>query len=249
MPLEKRLVLAGAVDRHAPGLEDLIRARGFQVFAIDTEEDLFDVVSYSQPDALLLVGPVDLPLARKLVACNQAGGKGLLAVLWPGGPTGQVVELLESGLDFVATSYHPDTLAAQLRAYLRRVGRDRNPVTVIELGYLRIDLQAQQVTVEGVPVALTPTEFDVLHVLAERPGTVLPSGEIMQHVMGVRLPDGEAQDLLKVHIHRLRQKLEKDPNNPRFIRTIRGRGYMYQFERRSRERTAGEKENPIVQAG
>ena len=74
-------------------------------------------------------------------------------------------------------------------------------------------------------ISLTPTEFAVLRVLAERPGTVLPSGEIMQQVLGVRLSDPEAQDLLKVHVHRLRQKLEPDSEHPRFIRTVRGIGY------------------------
>lgn len=244
MALTKRLVLSGDTARNSPGLEDLMRARGFQVYTVGGEDDLLDVVSFSQPDALLLVGPVSLPLASRLVSANQNAGKGLLAALWHGALPQQVVDLLDCGFDYVTVSYHPDTLAAQLRAVLRRVGRDRNPVTVIELGYLRIDLQTQEVTVEGGPVPLTPTEFAVLRALAERPGTVLPSGEIMQQVMGVRLDDAEAQDLLKVHIHRLRQKLEKDPINPRFIRTIRGRGYMYQFERRSKERTTPDSDRP-----
>jgi len=120
---------------------------------------------------------------------------------------------------------------------LRRFGSERMPPSIMELGYLKIDLHQRQVTVNGREVGLTRTEFDVLRVLGERPGTVLPSGEIMQNVMGVKIPESQAQDLLKVHIHRLRQKLEKDLENPRFIRSIRGQGYMYVFERRSKDRT------------
>jgi DNA-binding response OmpR family regulator len=58
----------------------------------------------------------------------------------------------------------------------------------------------------------------------------------MQQVLGVPLPEPEAQDLVKVHIHRLRSKLEQNPESPRFIRTVRGHGYMYAFERRSQPR-------------
>jgi DNA-binding response OmpR family regulator len=52
----------------------------------------------------------------------------------------------------------------------------------------------------------------------------------------VDLPRDQAQDMLKVHVHRLRQKLERDQNNPRYIKSVRGQGYMYAFERRERER-------------
>jgi DNA-binding response OmpR family regulator len=163
-------------------------------------------------------------------------GRSILVVVWPQIPVSDAVTLLDVGADYVAASFQPDWLAAQIRAALRRFGMERVAPSVIELGYLRVDLQQRRVTVNEREVPLTRTEFDVLRVLAERPGTVLPSGEIMQHVMGIRIPEPEAQDLLKVHIHRLRQKLEQDLDNPRFIRTVRGQGYMYAFERRSRER-------------
>src|SRR5438309_1962957 len=84
------------------------------------------------------------------------------------------------------------------------------------------DLLQTQVTVSDREVSLTPTEFSVLRILAERPGTVLPSREIMQQVIGTSITESEAQDLLKVHIHRLRTKLEQDADDPRFIRTVRG---------------------------
>jgi DNA-binding response OmpR family regulator len=60
----------------------------------------------------------------------------------------------------------------------------------------------------------------------------------MQQVLGVDLPRDQAQDMLKVHVHRLRQKLERDQNNPRYIKSVRGQGYMYAFERRERERVS-----------
>ncbi|MBV9281794.1 MAG: response regulator transcription factor [Chloroflexi bacterium] len=237
MGLGKRLVVFGRLQREGLELEASLQGRGFQVYVVEEEEELLDVVSYSQPDAVLVLGRTATPMLARLVAANQDGGRSLLVAVWPGIAVATAVELLDLGVDYVAGSYQPDWLAAQVRASLRRFGRDRASPSVIELGRLRIDLQQRRVSVDERDVNLTPTEFSVLRVLAERPGTVLPSGEIMQQVMGVRIPESEAQDILKVHIHRLRQKLESDGDERRFIRTVRGHGYMYAFERRSRERT------------
>jgi len=127
-------------------------------------------------------------------------------------------------------------LGAQIRAMLQRLARERSAPAVIEIGYLRINLNQGAVTANGEEVHLTPTEFEVLRALADRPGTVLTSGEIMQQVLGVDMPRDQAQDMLKVHVHRLRQKLETDQSEPLFIKNVRGQGYMYAFERRERER-------------
>lgn len=236
MPLEKRLVVFGRLPRGQADVDEHLRERDFQVYAVEAEEDLLDALRFSQPDAVVLVGQPALPLLSRFVAASREGGRSLIVVLAPGIAVADAVALLEAGTDYVSSSYHPDWLASQIRACLRRFGGERSPTNVIELGHLRIDLQQRQVTVRGRSIQLTPMEFGVLRVLAERPGTVLPSGEIMQQVIGVRIPEPEAQDLVKVHIHRLRQKLEPDSDNPRFIRTVRGHGYMYAFERRSRER-------------
>jgi two-component system, OmpR family, KDP operon response regulator KdpE len=236
LALQKRLIVFGRLTRGGPELDTLLRARGFQVYAVDSEEELFEALEFAQPDCAILAGQQDTSALCRVVATGQSVGRSLLVVVRPGIPVHDAVELLEAGADYVSTSFQPDWLAAQIRAGLRHFGMDRSPTSIIELGYLSIDLQQRQVTVNERDVPLTRTEFDVLRVLAERPGTILPSGEIMQHVMGIRIPEPEAQDLLKVHVHRLRQKLEQDSDNPRFIRTVRGQGYMYAFERRARQR-------------
>jgi DNA-binding response OmpR family regulator len=240
MALEKRVVVYGRPSREGPELDDLLRERGFQVYAIEGETELYEALQFSQPDCAVLAGPNDLYNLARIIAGARNAGSSLIVVARTGMPVADAVTLLETGADYVSTSIQPDWLAAQIRAGLRRFGQDRNATTIIELGYLSIDLRQRMVTVSGREMNLTRTEFDVLRVLAERPGTVLASGEIMQHVMGIRMPESEAQDLLKVHVHRLRQKLENDLNDPRFIKTVRGQGYMYAFERRARERDTEE---------
>lgn len=236
MALGKRVVVYGRPKEDGPDIDQLLRERGFQVYAVDREDALIDALQYSQPDCAILAGPWDVQTFGRLVGRSRAAGHSLILVVRTGMPMGDAVSLLDQGADYVSSSAHPDWVAAQVRAGLRRAGRDRTATSIIELGYLSIDLQRREVLVDGREANLTRTEFEVLRVLAERPGTVLASGEIMQNVMGVRIPEGEAQDLLKVHIHRLRQKLERDLEQPRFIKTVRGEGYMYAFERRARDR-------------
>ncbi|MGH2449582.1 MAG: winged helix-turn-helix transcriptional regulator [Chloroflexota bacterium] len=238
MALGKRIAVLTRQMPDGPDLLDLLGARGFQAFQVSSEDELADVIVYSQPDIALILGSPDASNLPRLTAMSQATARTLLMVVWPGVHVQQAVGLLEIGVDYVAPSYQPDWLAAQMRASLRRLGQERAAPTIIDLGYLRIDLEQRRVEINQRPVSLTPTEFSVLRILAERPGTVLPSGEIMQQILGVRIPESEAQDLLKVHIHRLRQKLEQDLDHPRFIRTVRGHGYMYAFERRAKGRDA-----------
>ena len=240
MALGKRTAVLVRHPLDGPDLSTLLGTRGFQVFGVDGEEEMIDVLQFSHPDVGLIIGPPDRGSLARIVKGAQGAGRTVLAVVWPGVPVDEAISLLEVGIDYVAPSFHPDWLVAQLHALLRRVGQERAPVSIIDLGYLHIDLDRRQVTNEGREVPLTPTEFAVLRILAERPGTVMPSGEIMQQIMGVRMEESEAQDLLKVHIHRLRQKLEQDQSSPRFIRTVRGHGYMYAFERRAKERTGEE---------
>lgn len=237
---QHRVVLFDVAGSTVSELDARLRAEEFQVYTVDSEEALLDALVYAHPDTAVLVESPSRPPSLQLVRRCQERGRSLVVVVRPGSTVAQTITLLAHGADYVCYVDSPALVAAQLRAGLRRFGRDFSVPAVIKLGYLEIDLQGRRTTVNGHEVALTRTEFEVLRVLAERPGTVLPSGEIMQHVAGVRMPENEAQDLLKVHISRLRQKLERDSNNPQFIRTVRGQGYMYAFERRSRERSEGE---------
>lgn len=238
MQLERRVVVLDRLNRDGTTPDLHLQTRGFQVYAVNSESELLTVVEFSQPDVSLFAGRPTSPFVARLIATSQTHGGSLVVVVWPGVSVTDSVTLLDTGVDYVAGSYQPDLLAAQLRATLRRYGRPRSAPAIIELGQLRIDLGQRRVTVNERQVDLTPTEFSVLRVLAERPGTVLPAGEVMQQVIGAHITEPEAQDLLKVHIHRLRHKLEADPEQPRFIRTVRGHGYMYAFERRSAERAA-----------
>ncbi len=148
----------------------------------------------------------------------------------------QVALVLEGGAD-ACLAADAGLSARQVVAAIRAIERrsqftDRVRSDVIEAGALRIDLARKEVALHGRRVGLTPTEFGILSILAQSPGRVFSGVEILRQVHGYEADNTEAQDIVKVHVSRLRQKLEEDPQSPRRIVNVRGQGYIYMFERR-----------------
>jgi DNA-binding response OmpR family regulator len=79
---------------------------------------------------------------------------------------------------------------------------------------------------DGVPVKLTASEFRILASLARHPGAVLSSRELMRAAQGYDMPEDEANDIVKVHVRRIRRKIEPDPDHPRYVLNVRGLGYV-----------------------
>ncbi len=96
----------------------------------------------------------------------------------------------------------------------------------IELGPLRIDTVRQEAELEGRVAVLTPTELRVLVCLAQHPGRAMSYVQLVMCAQGYETYAAEAAELIKPHIHHLRQKLEADPSKPRYLLTVRGTGYM-----------------------
>ena len=96
----------------------------------------------------------------------------------------------------------------------------------ITVGALQLDTWRQEATLAGRTLALTPTEFRVLLCLAEHAGAMLPYAHLVRCAQGYDADELEAGELIKPHIHHLRQKLEPDPTTPRYILNVRGKGYL-----------------------
>jgi two-component system alkaline phosphatase synthesis response regulator PhoP len=90
-----------------------------------------------------------------------------------------------------------------------------------------VDRQKHLVTLRGEPLDLTPTEFKLLVYLVSHPDRVLSPQELVREVQGYEADHWEARSIIRVHVRRLRQKLEPDPANPIYITTVRGAGYMF----------------------
>jgi DNA-binding response OmpR family regulator len=112
-------------------------------------------------------------------------------------------------------------LEARVRAVLRRAEEKKTPV--LEVGGLRLDREQRQVWVEGRPVELSAMGFDLLAFLMRHPGRVFTRLELLQAVRGESYSGFERS--IDSHIKRLRQRIEPDPHNPRYILTVFGVGY------------------------
>lgn len=135
--------------------------------------------------------------------------------------TEKIVGLEMGADDYVTKPYNPREVVARVRARLR--SPDAFQPQVLKVGNLEMDIGRREVQVNGRPVDLTPSEFNLLHVLLEQSGYVLTRSELVDKALGADYEGIERT--LDSHIRNLRRKIEPDPKNPTYIQTVYGVGY------------------------
>ncbi len=104
---------------------------------------------------------------------------------------------------------------------------DPSPDRFLQAGPIQVDLLKHLVVLDGRPINLSSTEFDILSYMVQHRDRVISCRELAAHIRGYDLDERDARVLLRSHIHRLRGKVEQDPTHPRFIHVLRGRGYIF----------------------
>lgn len=128
--------------------------------------------------------------------------------------------------DYVTKPFNPVELLARVKSQLRRylqLGGGAVKPTALRLGGIALDDRTKEVTLDGEPVSLTPREYEILRLLMESPGTVFSPKRIYRAVWGEE-PYG-VENAVAVHIRHLREKLEINPSDPRYIKVVWGQGY------------------------
>jgi DNA-binding response OmpR family regulator len=202
---------------------------GYRVSTADSAEDAVALARRDRPDlALLDIGLPGMDGLEALKSFRLFADFPIIFVSARRRELDQVLGLELGGDDYITKPFDTDVLLAHIKAVLRRGGqgtgpRSDSPLTV---GDLVIDPAAHTVTLASRAIDLTPREFDLLHALAIDAGHVVSVNDLLARVWGAEYA-GESQAVY-VHIRWLREKLEQDPENPRWIVTVRGVGYRLQ---------------------
>ena len=215
-----------------PGLvltvSDLLSTEGHEVDTAADGDAALAKVSAGNFDLVIL--DVMLPKRTGFDVCRELRQKGVdTAILMLTAKTqvvDRVVGLKLGADDYLTKPFDPAELLARVEALLRRVRKDnRIPVQSFHFGDIQVDFERAEVQKRGQPIALAGKELQLLQYLIDNRGRVVPREEILQNVWEYN--SDVSSRTIDVHVAWLRQKLEDQPQHPKHIHTIRGKGYRF----------------------
>lgn len=228
LPSEKILVVDDEI-KIARVVKAYLAKEGYRVVEAYDGRSALELARKEKPDLVVL--DLMLPEVSGWDVCRalrQESSVPILMLTARDDDTDKIVGLELGADDYVTKPFNPKELVARVRAILRRAGRQQIEGKVIAAGDLRIHLEKREVRVSGQEVHLTPTEFELLRVMAERPGRVFTREQLLDRVLGDSF---EGYDrAVDSHIKNLRQKIERDPRSPRYVLTVFGVGYKFAGE-------------------
>jgi two-component system KDP operon response regulator KdpE len=205
-------------------LRVILREAGFEALPAARGQEALDLAAVLRPDAAIvdvLLPDIDgVEVCRRLREWSKMPIIVLSAV---GDEDAKVAALAAGGDDYVTKPFGPRELVARLQAVLRRVEPERQDA-VIRADGLEVDLGARVVRRDGHELHLTPTEFDLLRVLARNRGRLMTHRELLTAVWGTGY--SEDTQVLRVHVANLRRKIEP-PGGPRYVKTDPRVGYRF----------------------
>lgn len=222
-----RVMIVEDDERLATLTSDYLSANGLSVTVVSNGNEAIRRIPAEQPDIVVL--DLMLPGADGLTVCREVRRQYRNPILMLTARTDDMDQILglEMGADdYVAKPVKPRLLLARVRALLRRLEPDaESPPSRLEFGNLVIDNSAREVILNGQSVEMTSAEYDLLWLLASHAGTVLSRETIFERLRGIQY-DGQDRSI-DVRISRIRPKVGDDPDNPRRIKTVRSKGYLF----------------------
>lgn len=210
-----------------------LEGAGFEVVVATDADAAYSAVRSGRADIAIVDGRFE---GDGLAFCEElwAEHPGFPVLLIGPNDENLVTRALTAGADdYLALPLRPAELVARIRAVLRRaphwVGDGAHHEPAVRVGDVRLDPESHEVTLRSVRLHLPLREFELLRLLMENAGIVLPRATLLNRLWGPSMPLESTS--LEVHIRRLRAKLEDNPAGPRRILTVRGIGYRYQVDR------------------
>jgi len=217
------------VDDEAPlraVLQTSLSARGFAVEEASSAEQALEILSQRAFDIVLL--DINMPGMGGLEACRRirtAMPQIAIVMVTVRDAESDIVRALTAGADdYITKPFRFGELVARLRAVLRRTDTGSAPATV-QAGNLEIDFERRLLRRAGEAVHLTPTEFDLLALLARNQGTLVTHAKLLSAVWGPEYRD--ELEYLRSYVRTLRKKIEDDPSRPKYILTEPWLGYRF----------------------
>ena len=210
-------------------LRGYLEQAGFVVSVADDGVSALAVLRDLHPDLLLL--DLMLPdmdgweVTRRIRSDGVLAATPIIMITARVEDTDKILGLELGADDYVTKPFNPREVLARVRALLRRQQRTQEmaPVQAIQIGALRLDPARYEVTLDGAPLEMTRTEFNLLHALMKNPGYVFTRSELIESALGYTYESIERT--LDSHIKNLRRKIGDNPKEPRYIHTVYGVGY------------------------
>ena len=223
-----RLVILTSAPSSVDELREALELSGYQILVAKSLDEVARHYAGATFPLFLLDRP-HFPLEH-LKPRPPAFAKSLFISLWPsqGCTEEQLLQDMEAGIDDVFSSQSYRQMVARIRAILRRHEAEAQAPQVLRVGHLEMDLDKYEVRMDGELVSLTPKEFAILQCFLQAPGQAFSRQAMLTRVWGEEY--ALDQHALDVHVHALRHKIEKDPDRPNLIVTVRGVGYKLKID-------------------
>jgi DNA-binding response OmpR family regulator len=207
-------------------MRDFLEAEGYAVATARDSRAAAAILDQTPVDCVLL--DVMMPGQSGFELCRRIRETRDVPILFLSARDSDVDKIRGLGLggdDYIVKSATPAEVVARIKAVLRRArAGGPAPAARLDFGRLVIDARAHETRVDGQPVALTAREFELLVLLAEHPRQVFTSEQLIERLWG----DAGDRHTVTVHIGRLRDKIERDPQRPQLIVTVWGVGYRFE---------------------
>jgi two-component system KDP operon response regulator KdpE len=225
--MAEKILIIDDEDMTVQLISILLERRGYEVIKAYRAEDGLRKAYRTHPDLILL--DIMMPDMDGWEVCRRLRELSDVPIIFltaKDDVRDEVKGLELGGDDYISKPYDNNILLARIQAQLRRTPKPSvSEELVFDGGNFRVNFISREVRVRGNPVHLTPKEFNLLGVLARSAGRVISRTELVKEAWGPEY--GDAIDSLKLYIHYLRQKVEQDPQHPKYILTSRGVGYRF----------------------